>query len=149
MASVRVAPAFTEQGILLLTFEYDGTIVYDASYYDGAYHNSLLNNAAQGVLVELVSDSTVGLGTDAHYPIGKLIKVEPNACTVEVAGTIVVPYNASNSSVVPLVGRGIQVDGYGYAKTPTGGARLATERGIVLSVDSTNHLAYVLLPAAA
>ncbi len=139
MASVRVAPIFQEQGILTLTLEYDTSIVYDASYYDGTNHS-----AQVGDLVALVSDSTAGLGSSGNYPLGKLIKVEPNACTVEIGGVVSVPYVSTNANP-PLVGRGIQVDGAGNAITPAGGARLATERGTVLSLNSTTQTCYVFL----
>jgi hypothetical protein len=136
MASVRVKPAFRDQGLLLLTFRYDTSIVYDASYYDGTNHS-----AQYGMLVALVSDSTVGLGSSGNYPIGKLVKIEPNTCTVEVAGTIEVPYA---SGYAPTVGLGVTVDGAGNALAGAS-PRAATERGIVLALDTTNLLAYVLL----
>lgn len=138
MGSVRSKTLYNEQGLLTLSFNYDGTIVYTGSFYDGSNHSAQI-----GKLVVLASDSTVGLGTTGGFPLGKLIKVEPNACTVEVAGTVQVPYISANANP-PLVGRGITTDGAGNALTPAGGVRLATERGIVLSVDAVNQLCYVL-----
>ncbi len=145
--SVRGTPSYNEQGILTLPFEYDSTIVYDPSYYDGSFHAALLNNNVNGVLVALTVGSTVGLGTSGAYPMGKLVKVEPNSCTVEVGGTMAVPYVSANANP-PLIGRGIQTDGAGNAISPAGGVRLATERGIVLALDTTNQICYVYMGGA-
>lgn len=138
MADVRAVVGFGESLEGIYTFSKNGTIVYTSSYYDGTNHS-----AQVGMAVELVSDSTVGLGTTGHWPLGKLTRVESDGfVSVATRGVLALPYNSGNANP-PLVGRGVQVDGAGLVITPAGGARLATERGTVLSLDATNSLAYV------
>ena len=141
MASSRIGITFEDMYDQTLTFNIDGTTVTaDTNRYN------LGNGSAEiGMMVELVSDATIGLGTTAHYPLGKLIKVETDGvCSVVTAGVVGVPYVALNANP-PLVGRGVQIDGAGNVITPSGGTRLATERGQVLHLDSTNQICYVRL----
>lgn len=127
----------------------NSTITYDASNYNLGYHNTLLaSNAAAGLpgpAVALVSDSTVGLGTSGGWLLGRLESVESDlACTVTQRGIVGFPYTIGGGTV-PIIGRGVQVDGAGKVISPAGGVRLATERGTVVHLDSTLGIAYVQL----
>lgn len=140
MADTRDYVDFNEQGLELLSFAYNGTIVRDPSHYN------LGNGSAQvGMLVGVVADGTVGLGASGGFPLGRLMRVEDTKCTVAVGGVMQVPYVVLNANN-PIVGRGIQLDGAGNAISPAGGVRLATERGIVLSLDATNQICKVYFP---
>ncbi len=138
MADVRDTVDFNEQDMGLLSFNYDNTIVQDTSHYD------MGNGSTQtGMVVAMVSDATVGLGASGDFPLGKLVKVETTKCTVQYRGTMQLPYLVGS---VPTIGRGITIDGAGNAQQAAGGARGAVERGIVLSLDTTNHFVKVYFP---
>src|SRR5258705_13439876 len=114
MADVRGAAAYDEMQPVLMTFDYDGTIVLDPSHY------SLSQGSAQvGKVVTLVAGGQVGLGASGGYPLGKLIKVESDKCTVQIAGSMGLPYLGGS---IPAVGRGVFIDGAGNAQQATGGA---------------------------
>lgn len=138
MADVRAAAGFDEVEPLVLTFTYDGTIVWNSSRYD------LSQGSAQvGKAVSLVGASQVGLGVTTGYVLGKVIKVERDIVTVQVAGVVSLPYLGGS---IPTIGRGITLDGAGNAQQAAGGTRAATERGIVLFNDTVNLITYVYLP---
>lgn len=143
MSSVRAWITFQELHNKVVTFKYDSSIVANTDRYGGS------NGSAQiGKAVAKAADSTVGLGSTGNWPLGTVQKVDPDGfCSVVVGGIVAMPYVANNANP-PLLGRGVQVDGSGNAISPAGGARLATERGIVLSLDSSAGLAYVLFPTA-
>ncbi len=141
MASVRKNPFYNEVGGKWLTFLYDSSIVYDPS--DIATDN---HSAQVGMAVAIVSDSTVGLATSGKLFRGTVVAVESDgACTVQVGGVCKVPYL---NSAPPIVGRGVTVDGAGNVTSASGGATAAETAfgACVLSLDSVNFLAYVLLP---
>ncbi len=134
MSDVRDFTDYNEQAPELLTFSFDSSIVADPNRYD--LGTGWTTPAfTDGVVVGLVSDSTVGLGVSGGYPLGKLVSVQNDKCSVQVAGTM---QFAVNSVTPPIVGRGITLDGAGKATYPGGGTRLATERGIVLSIGTDN-----------
>lgn len=145
MASVRKAPFYNEVGGKWLTFFYDSSIVYDPS--DIATDN---HSAQVGMAVGLVSDSTVGLGaalaSAAKILRGVVVAVESDgACTVQTGGVCKCPYLVGTP---PIVGRGVTIDGAGNVTSASAGPT-ATETATaaqVLSLDSTNLVAYVLLP---
>jgi hypothetical protein len=139
MADVRATASFNEMDPKTATFKYDGTVVYDPSAYN------LGNHSAQvGKTVTMASDSTAGLGASGNFPLGKIIAVESDGfMSVQYGGAMALPYNPGGGNL-PVVGRGVQVDGAGLVISPAGGVRLATERGIVVALDSTNSLCYVI-----
>lgn len=139
MADIRDYVDFIEQSVDVLTFGFDSSIVPDLSMYDLG-----LGSAQVGLAVTVTADSTIGLGTNGEFPIGKVVKVEPTKCSVQTKGTMLLPYATGSA---PIVGRGVQVDGAGHVFTPAGGVRLATERGIVLKLNQTTDSTGVAAPA--
>lgn len=105
MGSVRSAVKFSEQNLVTLSMAYDASIVYDPSYYDGANHS-----AQVGMAVALTANGQVGLGSAGAALFGKLLAVEPDACTVAIAGTLQFTPATTNP---PLLGHGVTVDGTG------------------------------------
>lgn len=105
MASVRSAVKFNEQNIVTVSMGYDASIVYDPSFYDGTNHS-----AQVGLAVALTANGQVGLGSAGGALFGKLLAVEPDACTVAIAGMIQFPAATTNP---PLLGHGVTVDGTG------------------------------------
>ncbi len=138
MADVRDFVAYQEQAVDVLTFDFDASIVPDTNRYDLG-----LGSVQVGLTVALVSDSTVGLGATGGYPTGKLVKVEGTKCSVQCKGTMLLRYATGTP---PIVGRGVQVDGAGNVISPAGGVRLATERGIVVSLGKTTDSTGVAAP---
>ncbi|HZC04421.1 MAG TPA: hypothetical protein VE338_02175 [Ktedonobacterales bacterium] len=106
MPSVRAAPKFNEQNIVTVTMSYDSSIVYDASYYDGANHSAQVGDA-----VALTGNGIVGHGAAGAALFGKLLEVESDGvCTVAIAGMLQFPAATTNP---PLLGHGVTVDGTG------------------------------------
>jgi hypothetical protein len=138
MADVRAIVGFNELDAKNLTVKYDGTIIFDPSAYNLGNHSAQVGKA-----VTMASDSTAGLGASGNYPLGKVLAVESDGfMSVQYGGGIAFPYNPGGGTP-PVIGRGVTVDGAGLVIT-TGGARVATERGIVVALDSVNQLAYVI-----
>lgn len=146
MGSVRATPKFNEQGLQFMTFQYDSSIVYDPSFYSTESSGGNDNHSQQiGMAVTLTAAGTVGLGTAGQRFVGKLYAVEPDVCTVAIAGVLQVPAATTNP---PLLGHGVTVDGTG--KVSSAATAAALESGTVINPsftadDGTTGLAVVAL----
>lgn len=97
--------------------------------------------------VVLSDDNTVNLGSDGDALIGRLEHVIGGLATVQVSGVVRLEVNASKTA--PAVGNAVVVDGAGkvyqsptLTDVPAGGD---VARGQTLSIDSTSHIADVLI----
>jgi hypothetical protein len=77
MADPRAAAGFEGINAEYATFTFDSTIVYSSSQRGGS--------ASVGLAVTVVGNGQVGLAEDGEIVIGKLIRVESDICTVQVA----------------------------------------------------------------
>lgn len=106
-----------------------------------------LTDSDLGKAVVLSADNTINLGSDGGSLIGRLEHVVGGLATVQISGVVRMDVNGSKTA--PDVGNAVVVDGAGkvyqsptLTDVPAGGD---VARGTVLSVDTTNNIADVLL----
>lgn len=139
-ASVRGAT-----GLLGINAEYiagatDSSIVYDSSDYDETNHSSQVGMAATPVTGASAGAAEFGLGGAAEsYLMGIIDRVEADStCSIQYKGGMSCAYDTGHA---PAVGGQLTANGSGAVRAP--GA--VTGRGVVLSLDTTNHIAYFIL----
>ena len=101
-----------------------------------------------GCAVALSGNNEIDKGSDEGKLLGRLEVVQDDLATVQIAGVMTLDYNTGETA--PTVGCSVVIDGAGKvykspaltADDPEGGV---AARGVVLSVDSTNHNCDVLL----
>lgn len=96
--------------------------------------------ADEGKAVTFTAAQTVGLGADGKAFAGKLVKVEGDGLgTIEYGGFMDVPYLVA---ATPTVDSDVTVDGAGNVKNA---ATAGSGRGVVVDLDTTNHIATILV----
>lgn len=110
------------------TFAYDNTIVYDATKAGGS--------AQVGLAVTQEGSETVSLVGDGEEVEGKLIKVEPDFCVVQVEGEMTLPggTSATLTEGSKIVGD-LLVSAEGYIQSAAAGtaAHHVVSRGTIVN----------------
>ncbi len=136
MPSVRVATGIVGTNPEYLAAATDSSIVYDTSDYDETNHSAQIGMAATFVSGATAGAAEAGLGGSEAVFVGIIDRVEGDGtCSLQVKGGMSCAYNTGSA---PTVGGSITADGAGKVRAPSA----ATGRGIVASLDTTNHIAY-------
>ena len=144
MANPRATVDFTEIGSRFVTYKRktSSTGAIDYLYSPTNPYPSATTTQA-GNSVSMDSDSTVKVGAAGDMLVGKLVSSEADStCVVQDAGYMQFPYTAGGTA--PTLGRGVVCDGSGGVRIADAGSGYL-ERGCVVQLDTTNHLATVLL----
>ncbi len=136
MPSVRAATGIVGTNPEYLGAATDSSIVYDTSNYDETNHSAQIGMAATFVSGAAVGAAEAGLGAAEAVFAGVIDRVEGDGtCALQVKGGMSCAYN---TTYAPVVGGSITADGTGKVRAPSA----ATGRGVVVSLDTVNHIAY-------